>query len=415
MWKTNPASTAIGRNPAKVCNPADRVADVACLHLSRFTFHVSLLSATGKFFRRAAIFAALLLPLFGGTVHAERIKDLASVQGVRNNQLVGYGIVVGLDGTGDQTTQTPFTTQSIINMLAQLGTTLPTTQSLQLKNVAAVMVTANLPPFARIGQPIDVTVSSMGNAKSLRGGTLIMTPLKGADGQIYAQAQGNLMVGGAGASAGGSKAQVNHLLAGRIVGGATVEREVPTALGQGPYVHFEMIHTDFGTTQKVVEAINKAMGQGTAEAIDGRMVRVIAPEDTNARVAFMGRVENLEVQPMKVSAKVIINPRTGSIVMNQMVTVDPCAVAHGSLSVVVNTENQVSQPNAFSGGQTMATSQSGIEIKQGGGALLAVKKGANLADVIKAINALGAAPQDLLSILQAMKAAGALRAELEII
>ena len=337
------------------------------------------------------------------------------MQGVRNNQLVGYGLVVGLDGTGDQTTQTPFTTQSIINMLAQLGTTLPTTQSLQLKNVAAVMVTANLPPFARTGQQIDVTVSSMGNAKSLRGGTLVMTPLKGADGQIYAQAQGNLMVGGAGASAGGSKAVVNHLLAGRIVAGATVEREVPTSLGQGPHIHYELVSTDFGTTQRMVEVINREMGSGTAQALDGRVVRVTAPEEPNARVAFMGRVENLEVRPMKTMAKVIVNPRTGSIVMNQMVTLDPCAVAHGSLSVVVSTEQQVSQPNALSGGQTVTTQQSEIEIKQGGGALMQVKAGANLSDVVKAINALGAAPQDLLSILQAMKAAGALKADLEII
>ena len=369
----------------------------------------------GKTRRAVAIFACCLLPLFSSPTQAERIKDLASVQGVRNNQLVGYGLVVGLDGTGDQTTQTPFTTQSIINMLAQLGTTLPTTQSLQLKNVAAVMVTANLPPFARTGQQIDVTVSSMGNAKSLRGGTLVMTPLKGADGQIYAQAQGNLMVGGAGASAGGSKAVVNHLLAGRIVAGATVEREVPTSLGQGPHIHYELVSTDFGTTQRMVEVINREMGNGTAQAVDGRVVRVTAPEEPNARVAFMGRVENLEVRPMKTMAKVIVNPRTGSIVMNQMVTLDPCAVAHGSLSVVVSTEQQVSQPNALSGGQTVTTQQSEIEIKQGGGALMQVRAGANLSDVVKAINALGAAPQDLLSILQAMKAAGALKADLEII
>ena len=369
----------------------------------------------GKTRRGVAIFACCLLPLFSSPTQAERIKDLASVQGVRNNQLVGYGLVVGLDGTGDQTTQTPFTTQSIINMLAQLGTTLPTTQSLQLKNVAAVMVTANLPPFARTGQQIDVTVSSMGNAKSLRGGTLVMTPLKGADGQIYAQAQGNLMVGGAGASAGGSKAVVNHLLAGRIVAGATVEREVPTSLGQGPHIHYELVSTDFGTTQRMVEVINREMGSGTAQALDGRVVRVTAPEEPNARVAFMGRVENLEVRPMKTMAKVIVNPRTGSIVMNQMVTLDPCAVAHGSLSVVVSTEQQVSQPNALSGGQTVTTQQSEIEIKQGGGALMQVRAGANLSDVVKAINALGAAPQDLLSILQAMKAAGALKADLEII
>ena len=370
---------------------------------------------TGKILHFLAILACGLLPLLSGTARAERIKDLASVQGVRTNQLVGYGLVVGLDGTGDQTTQTPFTTQSIINMLAQLGTTLPTTQSLQLKNVAAVMITTSLPAFARIGQQIDVTVSSMGNAKSLRGGTLVMTPLKGADGQIYAQAQGNLMVGGAGAAAPGAKAVINHLLAGRIVGGATVEREVPTSLGQGPFVHYEMVITDFGTTQRVVEVINREMGSGTALAVDGRLIEVRAPEDANSRVAFMGRIENLEVRPMKSVAKVIVNPRTGSVVMNQTVTIESCAVAHGALSVVVNTEQQVSQPNALAGGQTVTTTQSDIEIKQGGGALMSLKAGANLSDVVKAINALGANPQDLISILQSMKAAGALRAELEVI
>lgn len=369
--------------------------------------------------RRGRLWAAILvgasLSLGGTHVSAERIKDLASIQGVRNNQLVGYGLVVGLDGTGDQTTQTPFTTQSIINMLAQLGTTLPTTQSLQLKNVAAVMITATLPPFARIGQQIDVTVSSMGNAKSLRGGTLVMTPLKGADGQIYAQAQGNLLVGGAGASSGGSKVTVNHLLAGRVAGGATVEREVPTALGQGPFVHYEMGATDFGTTQRVVEVINREIGAGTAQAIDGRLIRVRAPEEANNRVAFLGRIESLEVAPAKTMAKVIINPRTGSVVMNQTVTIDSCAVAHGNLSVVVNNEQKVSQPNALAGGQTVTTSQGDVDIKQGSGSLLSLKAGVSLAEVVKAINALGAGPLDLLSILQSMKAAGALRADLEII
>ena len=373
------------------------------------------INKTGKFLHFVAILACSVLPLFSGAAWADRIKDLASVQGIRNNQLVGYGLVVGLDGTGDQTTQTPFTTQSIINMLAQLGTTLPTTQSLQLKNVAAVMVTANLPAFARIGQQIDITVSSMGNAKSLRGGTLVMTPLKGADGQIYAQAQGNLLVGGAGAVASGSKAVVNHLLAGRIVAGATVEREVPTALGQGPFVHYEMRTTDFGTTQRVVEMINREMGPGTAQAVDGRLIQVIAPEGSSARVAFMGRIENLEVRPVKAMARVVVNPRNGSVVMNQMVTIESCAVAHGSLSVVVKTAQEVSQPNAFADGQTVTTSQSDIEIKQGGGALMHLKAGVNLSDVVKAINALGANPQDLISILQAMKSAGALRAVLEVI
>lgn len=368
---------------------------------------------TGRCWYRTAVLAVLWI--LSTSAVAERIKDLASVQGVRNNQLVGYGLVVGLDGTGDQTTQTPFTTQSIINMLAQLGTTLSTTQSLQLKNVAAVMVTANLPPFARIGQQIDVTVSSMGNAKSLRGGTLVMTPLKGADGQIYAQAQGNLLVPGAGASAPGARVLVNHLLAGRIVGGATVEREVPTALGQGQFVHYEMGTTDFGTTQRVVDVINREIGPGTAQAVDGRLIRVSAPEEATSRVAFLGRLENLEVRPTKTVAKVIINPRTGSVVMNQTVTIDSCAVAHGNLSVVINTEQKVSQPNPLAAGQTVTTTQSEIEVKQGGGSLIQLKAGVSLAEVVKAINALGAGPQDLLSILQSMKAAGALRADLEII
>ena len=368
-----------------------------------------------KILSALATVALACLSLPGTASATERLKDLATVQGVRNNQLVGYGLVVGLDGTGDQTTQTPFTTQSIINMLAHLGTTLPTTQSMQLKNVAAVMVTAVLPPFARIGQQIDITVSSMGNAKSLRGGTLVMTPLKGADGQVYAQAQGNLVVGGAGASAGGSKAVVNHLLAGRIVAGATVEREVPTALGTGAFVQYEMMNSDFSTTQRAVDEINRELGPGTAQALDGRVIRVNAPEDPDARVAFLGRLDNVAVRPDKTVAKVIINPRTGSVVMNQMVTLESCAVAHGALSVVVNTEQQVSQPNALAAGQTVTTQQSDISIKQAGGALMAVKAGANLAEVIKAINALGANPQDLLSILQAMKAAGALRADLEVI
>jgi flagellar P-ring protein precursor FlgI len=371
----------------------------------------------GKFASFLIVLVCACLQLFGNVnvYAAERLKDLASVQGIRNNQLVGYGLVVGLDGTGDQTTQTPFTTQSIINMLAQLGTTLPTTQSMQLKNVAAVVVTANMPPFARVGQQIDVTVSSMGNAKSLRGGTLIMTPLKGADGQVYAQAQGNMMVGGVGAQAGGNRTVVNHLLAGRIVAGATVEREVPTTLGTGAFIHYEMATTDFGTTQRAVEAINREMGQGTARALDGRVIQVSAPEDADTRVAFMGRLENLEISPTRTTAKVIVNPRTGSVVMNQMVTIESCAVAHGALSVVVNANPQVSQPNPLAGGQTAVTQQSDISITQDGGTLMAVKAGANLNDVIKAINALGANPQDLLSILQAMKAAGSLRADLEII
>ncbi len=370
----------------------------------------------GKILRHTAILACVALVLGSLPARAERIKDLASVQGVRQNQLIGYGLVVGLDGSGDQTTQTPFTTQATLNMLSQLGANLDLDKAstIQLKNVAAVVVTASLPPFAKPGQSLDVTVSSIGNAKSLRGGTLVMTPLKGADGSVYAMAQGNILVGGAGASSGGNKAVVNHLSAGRIAGGGTVERAVPVPVGQGPYVNYELNYTDFGTAKRMVEAINREMGP-VAEAVDGRQIRVMAPEAPDARVAFMGRIENLDVKPMQSIAKVIVNPRTGSVVMNQAVTIENCAVAHGNLSVVVSTDPNVSQPNALSGGQTVVTNQTDIQIKQDAGALMNVKAGANLADVVKALNALGANPQDLLAILQAMKAAGALRADLEII
>lgn len=367
--------------------------------------------------QRLFSFLSMVLLLTLGSVQpaaAERIKDLASIAGVRNNQLVGYGLVVGLDGSGDQTTQTPFTVQSIVNMLSNMGVALPPGTSLQLKNVAAVMVTANLPPFARAGQQVDVTVSSMGNAKSLRGGTLIMAPLKGADGQVYAMAQGNVVVSGAGASGAGSKAVVNHLSVGRIAGGATVEREVSTALGEGEYVYFELKETDFGTAQRVVDAINGSVA-GAASAVDGRQVRVHAPVNANERVAFIGRIENLQVTPVQQSAKVIINSRTGSVVMNQTVTLDNCAVAHGNLSVSVTAENAVSQPNALAAGRTAPVSNAKIDIQQEGGALINVPQGASLADVVKALNAIGANPADLIAILQAMRSAGALRAELEVI
>lgn len=360
-----------------------------------------------------------LLWMLGGFLamdgaRAERIKDIASIAGVRANQLVGYGIVVGLDGSGDQTTQTPFTVQSMISMLSAMGVNLPPGQALQLKNVAAVMVTASLPAFARAGQAIDITVSSIGNAKSLKGGTLILTPMKGADGQIYAMAQGNVAVVGAGASAAGSKVTVNHLSVGRIAGGATVEREVPMPLGQGEFVYLELNTTDFGTAQHMVGAINQQM-PGTALAVDGRQIRLNAPTNPDQRVSFIGRIENIEVIPARMAAKVIVNSRTGSVVMNQSVLLDSCAVAHGSLSVSVSTENAVSQPGAFSGGQTAGASNAQIEIKQEGGALMNVKGGANLAEIVRALNSLGANPQDLIAILQAMKSAGALRAELEVI
>lgn len=338
------------------------------------------------------VFVILFLAATGA--HAGRIKDIASVQGVRPNQLIGYGIVVGLENSGDQTTQTPFTTQTIANMLGQMGVNLAQDQvtRLQLRNVAAVMVTASLPAFAKPGQSIDVTVSSMGNARSLRGGTLLMTPLKGADGQVYALAQGAVLVGGVQNT---SRVQVMHLSAGRIPDGAVVERSVNTRVGDGPYVFLELNDTDFETAQRIVDAINRDSRMTLAQALDGRQIQVLAPEHPAQRVAFLGRIQNLEVTPSQAIAKVVINPRTGSVVMNQNVKLDACAVAHGTLTVAVNPDVPP-QP-----GET--------------GSMINVKAGTNLADVVKALNALGANPLDLLAILQAMKSAGALRAELEVI
>ena len=358
---------------------------------------------------------AAYLFVLSAPARAERLKELASVQGVRDNPIIGYGLMVGLDGTGDQTMQTPFTTQSLANMLAQLGVTIPEGKNMQLKNVAAVMVTATLPPFVRPGQSIDVTVSSMGNAKSLRGGTLLMTPLKGVDGQVYAIAQGNMVVGGAGASANGSKVQVNQLSSGRIPNGALVERAVEAPVGSDGAFTLELNRSDFGTAQRAAEAINRSFGAGSADAMDARVIRVRAPESPAERVSFLARLESLEVTPTQAPARVVINARTGSVVMNQAVRVSDCAVAHGSLSVVIDTQPVISQPAPFSGGSTVAVPTSQISLNQGSGALQVIKGGASLADVVKGLNALGANPQDLVSILQAMKSAGALRAELEII
>ena len=356
--------------------------------------------------------AALWWPV---EAQAVRLKEIAAVQGVRANQLTGYGLVVGLDGTGDQTTQTPFTTQSLTAMLQQMGVNLPAGTTMQLKNVAAVLVTASLPAFAQPGQAIDINVSSMGNAKSLRGGTLIATPLKGADGQIYALAQGNVVVGGAGASAGGSKVQVNHLSAGRIPEGATVERSVPTPWLQGSTVQYDLRADDFNTAREVANAINRVKGPGTAEAINGRTVAVNLPMQPGQRVAFIADLENLNIDRATPAAKVVINARTGSVVLNQAVTVGPCAVAHGNLSVTISSTPVISQPNPLSQGQTVVTEKANIQLNQEPGALIQMPAGTKLTDVVKALNTLGANPQDLLAILQAMKVAGALNAELEVI
>jgi flagellar P-ring protein precursor FlgI len=368
-------------------------------------------------FLRVATFATVLVAatlLPHAKAHAERVKDLVEVQGIRENQLIGYGLVVGLDGTGDQTTQTPFTVQALQSMLTQMGLNLPPGSNLQLKNVAAVMVTTMLPAFAQPGQQIDVTVSSLGNSKSLKGGTLLLTPLKGADGQVYAMSQGNVVIAGAGASAAGSKVQINALNAGRVPSGATVERSVASSIGQGEFVNLEVHDSDVSNVQAISEAINHA-APGAASAMDGRVIRVRAPIGATERVAFLSQINAIDVTLPKPAAKVIINARTGSVVMNQAVTLEPSAVAHGNLSVTITNQASVSQPGAFSTGTTKVVNNATIDIKAEKGQIMNVPGSAKLTDVVRALNAIGATPQDLLSILQALKAAGALRADLEVI
>ncbi len=363
--------------------------------------------------RRVLGFLAVLALACGA--RAERIGDIADIAGVRDNPLVGYGLVVGLDGTGDQTMQAPFTGQSLTNMLSQLGITVPPGTNMQLRNVAAVMVSATLPPFARPGQRLDVVVSSVGNARSLRGGTLLMTPLKGVDGEIYAIAQGNLLVGGAGAQAGGSSAQINQLAGGRISAGALVERDVPFRLETlGGSVDLQLREANFTTAQRVVAAINDHFGHRVAEAVDSRVIRLAGPVESGGLVAFMAQVENVEVVPGDARARVVINARTGSVVLSGPVSLYPAAVAHGNLSVTISSNYDVVQPAPFGMGETVVVPDSDILIEQQVGGLNPVQ-GVDLLDVVDALNSLGATPQDLMSILEALKAAGALRAELEIL
>jgi flagellar P-ring protein precursor FlgI len=370
---------------------------------------------TGRALLVAGSFLLAALPIQaatnGGT---ERIRDLATVAGVRVNQLIGYGVVVGLDGSGDATNQVQFTGQSVQSLLSQFGVTLPPGVTPQMKNVAAVMVTTALPAFAQPGQQIDITVSSLGNARSLRGGTLLLTPLRGADSQIYAMAQGNLVIGGAGAAAGGSKVAINHLLAGRVPGGATVERAVANSALDSDTIHLELNQTDFSTARSVAEAVNKYLRSDAAQPLDARVVKVQLPA-TGSRVRYLSDIENLEVALAAPPAKVIVNARTGSVVINQSVRLGPVAVAHGSLSVTVSSTPVVSQPGPLSGGQTVVADKTDIKISQGAGTLFNVPASADLAAIVQSLNALGATAQDLIGILQAIKAAGALKADLEII
>ncbi|WP_068825973.1 flagellar basal body P-ring protein FlgI [Pseudomonas sp. BMS12] len=363
------------------------------------------------------LISMLCLLLVSAVVQAERIKDLASIQGVRSNQLIGYGLVVGLNGTGDQTTQTPFTLQTFNNMLAQFGIKVPANSgNVQLKNVAAVSIHAELPPFAKPGQVVDVTISSIGNAKSLRGGSLLMTPLKGIDGNVYAIAQGNLVVGGFDASGSdGSRITVNVPSAGRIPAGATVERPVPSGFDQGNSLTLNLNRPDFTTAKNIVDQINGMLGPGVAQAIDGGSIRVSAPLDPNQRVDYLAVLENIQIEAGQAAAKVIINSRTGTIVIGQNVRVQPAAVTHGSLTVTITEDPIVSQPEALSGGQTAVVPRSRVDAEQEAKPMFKFGPGTTLDEIVRAVNQVGAAPSDLMAILEALKQAGALQADLIVI
>ncbi len=366
--------------------------------------------------RNHLILILLLGALFSSSALAERIKDIASIAGVRSNQLLGYGLVVGLNGTGDKVGSSPFTEQSLRSMLTQLGITVPPGTKISPKNVAAVTLHADLPPFAKPGQKIDVTASSIGDAKSLRGGTLLMSPLKGADGQVYAIAQGNLVVGGLSAEgADGSKLTVNIPSVGRIPGGATVERMVANPFNQGNSLVLNLHQPDFTTANRMVESINKVIGAGSARAMDATSVQVAAPVDPTQRVSFVSLIENLKVNPGDTAARIIVNSRTGTVVISNQVRVTSAAVSHGSLTVTITETPEVSQPGALSPGTTTQISRSNLNVAEGGSSMFLFKPGTSLDEVVRAVNQVGAAPSDLVAILEALRQAGALKAELVVI
>jgi flagellar P-ring protein precursor FlgI len=371
-------------------------------------------------FAAVCLFAAGVA-LAAGTARAaeERVKDLADIAGVRTNQLIGYGLVIGLDGTGDQTTQAPFTAQSLRNMLAQLGVTIPAGVNLQTRNTAAVMITADLPPFAKPGQVIDITVSSIANATSLRGGTLLLSPIRGIDNEIYAIAQGNLVVGGLGVAGNdGSRISINVPSVGRIPSGATVEREVLTAFGQGDSITLNLKRSDFTTARRLADVINASYGGGLADAIDATSVRVLAPANSSQRVSFASELENLMVEPGEPEARVVINSRTGTVVIDGNVQVLAAAVSHGSLTVTIVENFDVSQPSSFTTfgtGQTVITPRTDIEIDEDTARMFPFGPGTSLEEIVRAVNDVGAAPGDLVAILEALHTLGALRAELIVI
>jgi flagellar P-ring protein precursor FlgI len=360
------------------------------------------------------ILAFLAALLIAAPASAERVKDLGRFQGIRSNQLTGYGIVVGLPGTGDDNLE--YTVQSVKAITSRMGLQLPPGANPGLKNAAVVLITAELPAFAKPGQRLDVTVASMGKAKSLRGGALVMTPLLGADGQIYAMAQGNLAVGGLGAEgADGSKIVVNIPSAGRIPDGATVERTVDTGFATTPSLTFNLAQADFTTAQNVASAINRRFGAGTASAIDAVSVAMRAAPGADVRSMLMSEVENLPVESAETAARVIVNARTGTVVINSAVRVAPSAVTHGKLTVRIDENQRISQPAPLSQGQTAVEQKSGVSVDQEVKPMFMLAPGPKLADVVKAINAIGASPADLVAILEALKESGALKAELVVL
>lgn len=369
--------------------------------------------------KQATIACALLCVLAiltPSASHAERIKDLTSIAGVRDNPLLGYGLVVGLDGTGDQTGQVGFTEQSLRSMLTQYGVTIPPDITLQPKNVAAVSIHAVLPPFTKAGQKIDITVSSLGNSKSLRGGSLLMSPLRGADGEVYAVAQGNLAVGGLGVSgADGSSLSINIPSVGRIPNGATVERTVPNPYSNSKQIIFNLHEADFTTAHRVVEAINSYLNMKAAVALDAVSISVTSPEDISQKVTFTGLLQELNVDPGQSAGKIIVNSRTGTIVIGSNVTVGPAAVTHGSLSVTITEDTLVNQPNPLANGETVVAPETNIAVEEENNRMFELGKGTTLSEIVQAINDVGAAPGDLVAILEALKQAGALRAQLIII
>ena len=357
---------------------------------------------------------AMSIALLATPLHAERIKDLGTFQGIRANQLTGYGIVVGLAGTGDDNLD--YTTQGMRSVASRFGLTLPAGVNPALKNAAAVMITAELPAFAKPGQKLDITVAALGKAKSLRGGTLLMTPLQGADGQIYAMAQGNLAVGGLGIEAAdGSKVTVNVPSAGRIPGGASVERAVDAGFATAPEIKFNLAEADLTTVGRVAGAINASLGAGRARAMDAVTVAIAAPQGAEYRTALMGQIEDLLVSPADAPARVIVNARTGTVVINGAVRIAPAAVSHGKLTVRVNNDLRVSQPEGFSEGKTVVVPKSDVAVDEEKRPMFRFAPGASLADIVKAVNAIGASPADLVAILEALKEAGAMKADLVVL